>query len=159
MEEDKKIVETPIIKSTRRDVTNIVSEASQNESSLDRSFESCTNSYDFCVHFINKADNSVDSQFVNAEDNLTLDECLTILQDKLKRALTEVVFKKKLEADPLPIETHLSQIIQCPDDDLFVFYCTFNEMQRELSPLSKKSRKRSSMNQLLNTPTWTKKNL
>jgi hypothetical protein len=48
------------------------------------------------VHFINKADQSVDSQFVNAEDNLTLDECLTILQDKLKRAMTDVVFKKKL---------------------------------------------------------------
>ena len=129
MEEDKKIVETPIIKST-------LSEASQNESSLDRSFESCTNSYDFCVHFINKADNSVDSQFVNAEDNLTLDECLTILQDKLKRALTEVVFKKKLEADPLPIETHLSQIIQCPDDDLFVFYQgikpIIKEVQKEI---------------------------
>jgi hypothetical protein len=54
------------------------------------------NAYDFCVHFINKTDESVDSQYVNAEDNLTLDECMTILQDKLKRAMTNVVYKAKL---------------------------------------------------------------
>lgn len=60
---------------------------SEDDSSLDRSFESLANAYDFCVHFINKADESVDSQFVNAEDNLTLDECTTILQDKLKRVM------------------------------------------------------------------------
>lgn len=102
-----------------------MSEVSENESSLNQSFESCTNSYDFCVHFINKNDESVDSQFVNAEDNLTLDECLTILQDKLKRALMEVVFKKKLEEDPLPKETRLSEVIHCPDDDIYIFYCNF----------------------------------
>ena len=112
---------------------HVVSEVSENESSLNQSFESCTNSYDFCVHFINKNDESVDSQFVNAEDNLTLDECLTILQDKLKRALMEVVFKKKLEEDPLPKETRLSEVIHCPDDDIYIFYCNFTLNQRASS--------------------------
>ncbi len=97
---------------------------SEDDSSLDRSFESCANAYDFCVHFINKADESVDSQFVNAEDNLTLDECLTILQDKLKRAMNDVVFKAALEEDPLPGSTLLSEFVKGPDADLLVFYGT-----------------------------------
>jgi hypothetical protein len=95
---------------------------SEDDSSLDRSFESCANAYDFCVHFINKADESVDSQFVNAEDNLTLDECMTILQDKLKRAMNELVFKAALEEEPLPGTTLLSDFVKSPDADLFVFY-------------------------------------
>ena len=108
---------------------NIVSEP-ESESSLDRSFESCTNSYDFCVHFIHRTEESVDSQFVNAEDNLTLEECLTILQDKLKRAMTNVVFKKKLEGEDLPLTLRLSDLIQCPDDDVYVFYGTIFVTQR-----------------------------
>jgi hypothetical protein len=100
---------------------NLVSEAGS-EMSLDSSFESCTNSYDFCVHLIHRVDESVDSQFVNAEDNLTLEECLTILQDKLKRAMSNVVFKKKLEGEDLPMTLHLSDLIQCPDDDVYLFY-------------------------------------
>lgn len=95
---------------------------SEADSSLDQSFESCTNAYDFCVHFINKSDMSVDSQFVNAEDNLTLDECMTILQDKLKRAMNEVVFKANLEEEPIPSTTLLSEFVKGPDADLYVFY-------------------------------------
>jgi hypothetical protein len=97
---------------------------SEDDSSLDRSFESCANAYDFCVHFINRADESVDSQFVNAEDNLTIDECLTILQDKLKRAMNDVVLKAALEEEPLPGSTLLSEFVKGPDADLFVFYGT-----------------------------------
>lgn len=76
------------------------------------------------MHFINKQDESVDSQFVNAEDNLSLEECLTIIQDKLKRAMTEVIFKKKLEGEPIPMDTRLSDLIQCADDDVYLFYGT-----------------------------------
>jgi hypothetical protein len=43
----------------------------------------------------------------------------------------EVVFKKKLEEAPLSKETRLSEIIQCPDDDLYIFYGTAETMQRE----------------------------
>lgn len=104
---------------------------SEDDSSLDRSFESCTNAYDFCVHFINKADESVDSQFVNAEDNLTLDEVMTILQDKLKRAMNDLVFKASLEQqDALPGSTLLSDFVTSPDSDLYVFYGTFVVTQR-----------------------------
>ena len=74
------------------------------------------------MHFINKNDEFVDSQFVNAEDNLTLEECVTILQDKLKRAVTDVVFRKKLEGEPVPLTTHLADLIQCADDDVYLFY-------------------------------------
>jgi hypothetical protein len=95
---------------------------SESDSLLDRSFESCTNSYDFCVHFINKADESVDSQFVNAEDNLTLDDCMIILQDKLRRAMNDIVFKSNLEEGPIPGTTLLSEFIIGPDSDLYVFY-------------------------------------
>ena len=110
---------------------NLVSEASESESSLDRSFESCANSYDFCVHFIHKSDEAVDSQFVNAEDNLNLEECLIILQDKLKRAMTNVTFKKKLEGEDLPTTTRSSDLIQCPDDDIYLFYGMAFVIQRE----------------------------
>ena len=72
----------------------------------------------------------MDSQFVNAEDNLSLDECLTILQDKLKRAMTDVVFKKKLEGEALPHSTTLSEAIECADDDIYCFYGTAWRMQR-----------------------------
>lgn len=95
---------------------------SEDDSLLDRSFESCTNSYDFCVHFINKADESVDSQFVNAEDNLSLDDCMIILQDKLRRAMNDLVFKANLEEESLPGTTLLSEFIKGPDADLYVFY-------------------------------------
>ena len=121
MEETKK-EETNAVPSNGNSFFYEVSEASENESSLDNSFESCTNSYDFCVHFINKVDESVDSQFVNAEDNLSLEECLTILQDKLKRAVTDVVFRKKLEGEPIPLTARLSDLIQCADDDVYLFY-------------------------------------
>ena len=48
--------QSQLLSRTVRKIANVVSEASESESSLDRSFESCTNSYDFCVHFVNKAD-------------------------------------------------------------------------------------------------------
>ena len=115
---------------------------SEDDSSLDRSFESCTNAYDFCVHFINKQDDTVDSQFVNAEDNLTLDEVMTILQDKLKRAMNDLVFKGSLEGEPLPSTTTLSEFVTSPDADLYVYYGTGLTTQRASSPLLRRWRKR-----------------
>jgi hypothetical protein len=94
------------------------------------------------VHFINKSDESVDSQFVNAEDNLTLDECMIILQDKLKRAMNNVVFKANLEEEPLPSSTLLSEFVKSPDADLYVFYGTPSSTQRGSSPSSRRSRRR-----------------
>ena len=86
------------------------------------------------MHFINKVDEAVDSQFVNAEDNLTLEECLTILQDKLKRAMQQVVFKKSLEGESLSLDTRLSDLIQCADDDLYLFYGISVLTQKASSP-------------------------
>lgn len=137
--------------------SNSVSEASESEAALDSSFESCTNSYDFCVHFIHKQDEAVDSQFVNAEDNLSLEECLTILQDKLKRAMTNVSFKKNLEGEDLPMTTRLSDLIQCADDDVYLFYGTFSAIQRESNLSSSRSRKRFNTTRLTSTPTSTRK--
>jgi hypothetical protein len=72
MEEQAPVQSEPVVNLTSNGNTQHDT-VSEDDSSLDRSFESCANAYDFCVHFINKADESVDSQFVNAEDNLTLD--------------------------------------------------------------------------------------
>ena len=52
--ESAKTSDTPIIRSNGKILPNVVSEASDTGSSLDQSFESCANSYDFCVHFIHK---------------------------------------------------------------------------------------------------------
>ena len=113
--------------------THLSSSVSEDDSCLDRSFESVANAYDFCVHFINKSDESVDSQFVNAEDNLSLDECMTILQDKLKRAMTNVVFKASLEEEPLTGDTFLADFVKGADTDLYVFYGTSLSTQRASS--------------------------
>jgi hypothetical protein len=44
--------------------------------------------------------------------------------------MNEVVFKKKLEGEPLSLTTHLSDLIQCPDDDVYVFYGRPSLMKR-----------------------------
>ena len=64
----------------------------------------------------------MDSQYVNAEDNLTLDECMTILQDKLKRAMNDLEFRSDLNKEPLSPATTLSEFVFSPDTDLYVHY-------------------------------------
>lgn len=61
---------------------------------------------------INRHDLTIDSQMVNAEDNLKLDECLVIIQDKMKKILAEVEFKTSLEGANLDKNTILSDIIK-----------------------------------------------
>ena len=39
--------------------------------------------------------------------------------------MTNVVFKKKLEGDDVPLSTRLSDVIQCADDDIYLFYGTY----------------------------------
>ena len=46
----------------------------------------------------------------------------------------DVVYKKKLEGEPLPATTHLSEVIQCPDDDIFVYYGNNKLTQRASNP-------------------------
>lgn len=56
---------------------------------------------------------------------------MTILQDKLKRAMNELVFKASLEQeDALPGSTLLSDFVTSPDADLYVFYGTSTMIQR-----------------------------
>ena len=47
---------------------------------------------------------------------------MTILQDKLKRAMTNVIYKAKLEEEGTPGTTLLSDFVTEPDTDLYVFY-------------------------------------
>ena len=42
--------------------------------------------------------------------------------------MTDVVFKKKLEGEPLAPTTRLSDLIQCPDDDIYLLYGKINGM-------------------------------
>jgi hypothetical protein len=55
---------------------------------------------------------------------------MTILQDKLKRAMNDIVYKAALEEEPLPGTTLLSDFVKSPDADLFVFYGTPFLIQR-----------------------------
>jgi len=53
---------------------------------------------------------------------------------ELKRAMQQVVFKKSLEGESLSLDTRLSDLIQCADDDLYIYYGISMLTQKASSP-------------------------
>lgn len=71
---------------------------------------------------IDRSDESVESVYANAEDNLSLEECLIIIQDKVKKAMNNITYKCSLEGENIDSSIVLEDYIKSPDSELYVFY-------------------------------------
>jgi hypothetical protein len=73
-------------------------------------------------HLVSQDQKDLETYLVDVEKSLTLEECSTILSDKLKKVLNNPQYKLNPTSEPLNQHSLVSNLVQNNDADLFIFY-------------------------------------
>lgn len=64
----------------------------------------------------------LESHLVDVEKTLTLEECSTILSDKLKKVINNPQFKLTPDSEALNIHTPVNKLFEKDDGEVLIFY-------------------------------------